>query len=78
MPRVIASNADPVDFCLTCFPNEQLARRRFGVVAVGPGPDGRGDCFEYNADHPSYEGEGYTCDGCRKRLVESDDDAFLI
>ncbi len=76
MPRIYASNADPVDFCLTCFPSERRARFKFGLEKVGPGPDGRGDCFEYNGDHPSYGGEDYECDECGKRLTEADDDAF--
>lgn len=70
MPRIYSSVSDPVDFCKDCFPDEDDATDQYGNV--GDGPDGRGNCFGYNADHPPYEGEGYTCEVCNKLLGEED------
>lgn len=70
MPRVYASNNDPINYCVKCFPSESEARATHGNV--GDGPDGRGDCFEYDADHPDYDGEDYHCYRCGKVLVGSD------
>lgn len=70
MPRVYTSQSDPVDFCKKCFPDEQEAIEKYGDI--GNGPDGRGNCFEHNADHPPYEGEEYDCELCRKRLNKRD------
>jgi len=71
MPRIYTSANDPLDFCNRCFPSEVTADRRYG--SVGDGPDGRGNCFSYHADHPDYDGTGYRCHTCRKRLTENDD-----
>ncbi len=71
MPRVIDSASGPNDFCRKHMPTEKKARIQFGNK--GEGPDERGNCFEYNADHPSYEGEGYTCEKCGKPLGRLDD-----
>lgn len=70
MPRIYTSANDPLDYCRSCFPNEQTARKRFGNK--GAGPDDRGDCFEYDADHPSYESTDYRCHKCRKSLEAID------
>lgn len=70
MPRIYTSASDPVDFCRRCFPSEAGARRTYG--AVGDGPDGRGNCFSYDDEHPDYEGEGYRCRNCRKTLGDAD------
>ena len=71
MPRVYASNNDPIDFCAGCFPTEAVAIHVFGNH--GDGPDGRGNCFEYDASHPGYDGEDYKCANCNKPLTEADD-----
>lgn len=71
MPRIYTSTSDPIDFCRDCFPGEPEAVELFG--SVGDGPDGRGNCFDYNADHPPYQGEGYDCERCRKPLTARDD-----
>jgi hypothetical protein len=70
MPRIFTSANDPLDFCLTCFPSEQDALIEFGNV--GNGPDGRGNCFAYNAEHPDYDGEDYECFFCSEPLISED------
>ena len=71
MPRIYTSQSDPLDFCRYCFPSEVVARQRFATL--GDGPDGRGNCFEYNADHPGYEDTDYTCEGCGRELGDADE-----
>jgi hypothetical protein len=67
MPRIYSSTSDPIDFCKKCFPAEDNAIKRYGNV--GEGPDGRGNCYGYDAEHPDYDGDdSYTCRRCRKRL----------
>lgn len=70
MPRIYTSASDPLDFCKRCFPGEKTARQRY--ANVGDGPDGRGNCFSHNDDHPPYEDEDYTCEKCGNRLGERD------
>jgi hypothetical protein len=70
MPRIYTSENDPLDFCHHCFPSEDRAREQYGDV--GNGPNGRGNCFEYDADHPGYAGTGYTCADCGKPLGDRD------
>lgn len=71
MPRIYTSANDPLDFCAQCFVAEQEADEMYGDV--GQGPDGRQNCFEYDADHPGYEDTGYCCAACGKLLEASDD-----
>ena len=66
MPRIYTSTSDPIDFCRRCFPSEQNAEKKYGNM--GDGPDGRGNCFAYDAEHPDYEGEDYQCEKCKKSL----------
>ena len=75
MPRLFTSTSEPVDFCSRHFPGERLAEDRFGNL--GDGPDGRGNCFAYDADHPPYEDQypEYRCATCRAKLGEKDNDA---
>lgn len=70
MPRIYTSANDPLDFCNECFPNEGWANVDYNDV--GDGPDGRGNCFEYNAEHPPYQGTDYVCHACRRPLGEED------
>lgn len=70
MPRIYDSANNPHDFCKQHMPTETAADRRFGNV--GDGPDGRGNCFGYDAEHPAYEDENYHCTSCRK-LLEAED-----
>lgn len=70
MPRVIDSTNEPHDYCSKCFPQMKIATEEFGNI--GDGPDGRGNCFEYNADHPDYECEDYVCCECTRRLNGDD------
>jgi len=70
MPRIYTSASDPIDFCNRCFPSNARAKEQY--YNVGHGPDGRGNCFEYQADHPDYAGESYTCTKCGKLLTTKD------
>lgn len=70
MPRIYASNSDPVDYCYGCFPGPEEGKRYHG--RAGDGPDGRGNCYEYEADHPDYDGEDYVCHLCREPLTSFD------
>ena len=73
MPRVYDSASNPLDFCKGHMPHEEVAERRYGNVAkTGQGPDGRGNCFGYDAEHPDYGGEDYNCRTCKKRLTSED------
>lgn len=73
MPRVYTSASDPMDFCVTCFPKtEEKAYEEFGPTRCGDGPDGRGDCFGYDSDHPDYECDEYRCCKCSKILTDED------
>jgi len=58
MPRIYTSSNSPLDFCVRCFPkNEAKAELTYGRMGVGP--DGRGNCFSYEADHPDYSCDAY-------------------
>lgn len=70
MPRVVDGSSDPIDFCKRHFPSAAHARKLYGA---GEGPDARGNCFEHNAEHPPYAGEGYRCDQCGAILTDEDD-----
>lgn len=71
MPRIYTSTSDPLDFCQRCFPkSEDKAFLRYGDI--GDGPDGRGNCFSYDDDHPPYEDEDYRCVTCNRLLREKD------
>lgn len=73
MPRIYTSASDPIDFCKKHFPSEADAEEEFGDV--GDGPDDRGNCFAYEAEHPPYDdlvGE-YTCEVCNCELTAEDD-----
>ena len=71
MPRIFTSANDPLDFCTACFPNEAEAEIEFDHL--GDGPDGRGNCFAYDAEHPPYEDFGdYRCKECGEVLTERD------
>lgn len=74
MPRIRNSASDPLDFCQDCFrnlcPDEAAAKMEFAGVAMGP--DGRGDCFCWNDEHPDYTGEDYVCHACGEPLTYDD------
>lgn len=74
MPRIYDSGNDPLDFCQICYPEtEEIAESLFGdVTKTGEGPDGRGNCFGYDAEHPPYEETNYTCNVCHARLTWND------
>lgn len=72
MPRIYTSQSDPIDFCKKCFP--QTEEKAFSLYGnLGDGPDGRGNCFGYDDDHPPYEYENYRCQTCGRLLGERDD-----
>jgi len=75
MPRIYTSQSDPLDFCIDDFPKTEADA--FGWYGyLGDGPDGRGNCFSWDDDHPDYdEDEMYHCHICKKRLVQ-DVDAY--
>ncbi|MGJ4945149.1 hypothetical protein ACQR1W_31630 [Bradyrhizobium sp. HKCCYLS1011] len=68
--RIYTSCSDPIDFCKRCAPDEDEAQERYGNL--GDGPDGRGNCFGYDDDHPPYGGENYTCAECGEELTDED------
>lgn len=70
MPRIYDSANNPINFCTDCFPSEPDAQDEYGDV--GDGPDGRGNCFAYEAEHPDYDYEEYTCEKCGKLLTSDD------
>lgn len=84
MPRIYDGNSDPHDFCCRCFPpSEEEAFDEFGA---GEGPDGRGNCFGYDAEHPPYGSREdarvaagdpraycYRCEVCNEVLTDDDD-----
>ena len=73
MPRIYDSASNPLDYCKRDFPaSEADARALFGTANVGEGPDGRGDCFSYNDEHPDYGQDEYTCEACGRSLTERD------
>ena len=73
MPRIYDSASNPLDFCKSHMPHEEIAERRYGNVAkTGNGPDGRGNCFGYDSEHPDYDGENYRCLSCKKKLTSDD------
>jgi hypothetical protein len=73
MPRIYDSASNPIDFCKRCFPAESTAEKKYGNVAVtGEGPDGRGNCYGYDEDHPPYEDCDYNCEKCGKLLTAND------
>jgi|TARA_R110000787_G_scaffold177346_1_gene289334 hypothetical protein len=72
MPRIYASNNDPVDFCVYCFPAANAAAEEYGVGARGVGPDDRGDCYAHDAAHPPYSSDDYVCNNCNDTLTDSD------
>jgi len=73
MPRIYTSASDPVDFCRECFPDLEDAQETYGLEAEGEGPDDRGDCFAYEAEHPPYDECDYDCEICGERLGDDDD-----
>jgi len=69
MPRIYDSGNDPRDYCKDCYPTEATAERLFGDVSkTGEGPDGRGNCFGYDAEHPDYDDTDYKCVRCGQKL----------
>ena len=74
MPRIYDSASNPHDFCRHHFPSEAVAMRRYGDISkTGEGPDGRGNCFGYDDDHPPYGDNDYRCTACKRLLTEKDD-----
>ena len=68
--RIYTSTNDPLDFCKKCFPSEDEANDRY--ENLGDGPDGRGNCFGYEEDHPDYCGLNYKCVQCGVLLKDID------
>lgn len=70
MPRIYTSQSDSLDFCKRCFPNETTATRRYSNL--GDGPDSRGNCFGWDAEHPDYSDTDYRCEVCGERLFDTE------
>lgn len=69
MPRIYTSASDPMDYCYDCFPSSE--EEAFDLHGHdGNGPDGRGNCFGYDAEHPSYDSCDYFCCGCGEPLTD--------
>ena len=68
MHRIYDSAGNPHDFCILCFPTEADAVQRF--ADIGDGPDGRGNCFDYNCEAPPVDlSDGYECDHCGRPVT---------
>jgi hypothetical protein len=67
--RIYTAKNDPLDFCDECAPTEEEALELYGE---GEGPDGRGNCFAYDAEHPDYDDDDYRCHECGTLLGEDD------
>jgi hypothetical protein len=80
--RIQDSESGQVDLCRSCIPTEAEARKKYGQ---GPdGPDGRGNCYEYDTENPwFFDGlndlgdewmadDGYDCAECGVRLTQFD------
>lgn len=72
MPRVCDSGNEPHDFCRHCMPNESKAAEEFDNPNT-QGPDGRGNCYEYEPEHPPYRYCDYNCERCGRKLNSKDD-----
>ena len=70
MPRIYSSDNDPLDFCNRHFPNEQNAIKKYSNC--GDGPDSRGNCFNYDTEHPDYYDDEYRCVICKCKLTSLD------
>jgi hypothetical protein len=72
MPRIYTSASDPIDFCAKHMPNNVKAYRKYGKV--GDGPDNRGNCYGYEAEHPPYSDDDdmYRCEVCGCHLGDRD------
>ena len=70
MPRIFASDNSPIDFCRPCFPTKEEAAQRYGDI--GDGPDGRGNCFGYDDEHPDYTLDPHHCADCNVKLRKAD------
>lgn len=68
MPRIYDSESNPVDYCRKHFPKTEA--KAYAIHGGGEGPDDRGDCFAYDAEHPDYpdDPEMYRCYVCGKEL----------
>lgn len=80
--RIRDTESNAIDLCRSCIPTEAEARKEYGQGSDGP--DGRGNCYEYDADSPWFfdgindEGDehiandGYDCAVCNDRLTQND------
>lgn len=69
--RIRDSQNNPLDFCRFCRPSEWKATQEHSDPTKG-GPDGRGDCFVYDDQHPDYESDEYRCEVCKWPLTKED------
>lgn len=71
MPRIYDSTNDPHDYCRKHMPGE-ASPAAVALQFKGDGPDGRGNCYGWDAEHPPYGGD-YVCEVCKGPLTELDD-----
>ena len=65
--RVFTGDNTPLDFCDEHVPSEADALFAHGE---GEGPDGRGNCFSYDTEHPPYDdGMDIRCFICGRVLT---------
>jgi hypothetical protein len=70
--RIYTSQNDPLDFCNRCADHLDETEARVRFAYLGDGPDGRGDCFAYDAEHPDYMDDDYQCEDCGSYLTDAD------
>ncbi len=77
MPRIYTDTNDPIDFCQACWQlyavTETAAKQAYHGGGVGP--DNRGDCWGWDAEHPDYEGDEYECYECNRHLTWIDNNS---
>lgn len=68
--RIYTSSNAPRDYCRDCVPDDDAETR--ARHTDGEGPDGRDDCYAYDAEHPPYHEELIHCATCGDELTEED------
>lgn len=69
--RVVTSKNIPLDFCRYCSPSEYLAVREFNDPGI------EDNYFEFDAQHPDYDGNNFNCKICGWKLTEDDATVYV-
>jgi len=75
--RITASNGDANDYCLSCAPTEEEAKKTYGTGDIGQSD--RGDCYCYDDAAPPYhldDPNEKTCKDCGDILTRIDNTHF--